>query len=85
MSEQNSAPKFELEERYVVIKLKELKTFTQNELAWFMRSFGIKPKPGVVIEADWPEYKFVLEMLKNRVEGTGVVASVNYTAPQSND
>ena len=69
---------FTLEDRYAVIKRKEVNCLSYEEIVQLndilqklrdVRSTtGKQPLRCVVIESDWPEYQVVLDMLKKRVE-----------------
>ena len=64
---------FKREERYVVLKIKDLEKLPlaeQNSFKEWLNLYGdILPKRRyVVIESDWPEYEVVWGMLQARVE-----------------
>lgn len=63
--------KFELEDRYLVLKRKDLfanLSYEQEEDFYkLVESFGLPKRKCIVIEEDWPEYKVVLKMLEDRV------------------
>lgn len=72
----------ELESRYVVLKVKDVREalstdelvtladlFAKIEIARVKR--GAKPLSAVVVEADWPEYEATVAALKLRIEQQG--------------
>lgn len=68
---------FKLEERFIVVKLKDLPdvspsadpALAEKLLRKFLWDWGIQTRECVVVESDWPEYETVLAMLAARVEG----------------
>ena len=52
-----------LEERYVVVKLKDLDEDQVANLWCTIWDNNIKPTDCVVVEADWPIYKEVVDMV----------------------
>lgn len=71
---EEAAPKFEREDRYIVIKRKDLEKLPLHLRAklndWF-NSAGcdMPPRQYVVVESDWPEYETVFKMIEARVTG----------------
>lgn len=73
--------KFEREERYIVLKLKDLEDFnicqdmidTVRGLEAYIQecrdNAGKILLECAVIESDWPEYEVVWKMIENRVRG----------------
>lgn len=69
----------ELEDRYIVLKRKDLKGLrgalvkTLTAICGFhdvkRQKRGVEPLQCLVIEKDWPEYEIVLKMLSERVDG----------------
>jgi hypothetical protein len=61
---------FQREERYIVVKIKDLKfASVENKLRDILNEAGIQTRECVVVESDWPEYEIVWGMLQARVEG----------------
>lgn len=65
---------FNRENRYIVIKRKDLNTIPFAALQSFLEHLGaltsfLPRREFVVVESDWPEYETVLAMLAARVEG----------------
>jgi len=60
---------FKREDRYVVIKLKDLDKKTTASLDFFLSWKGIRTRDCVVVESDWPEYEKVWKMIEDRVNG----------------
>lgn len=56
---------FNREERYIVLKIKDL---TEDEIV-NLYSYSNAEVEGVVIESDWPEYETVWKMIEERVNG----------------
>lgn len=56
-----------LEERYIVIKIKNLDYERLVKLGEFLQDNGIGTVDCVVIEEDWPEYKPTVDALMTRV------------------
>lgn len=81
---------FEREERYVVVKIKDM-TYNQREaLKRVLGDWRIPTRECVVVESDWPEYETVWDMIQGRVEGEeaerirqDMVAENNRIAAQS--
>lgn len=59
-------PHFERENRYIVIKLKPLQKGAREPLLRYLEHLNVKPVECVVIEADWPEYETVWQMIEAR-------------------
>lgn len=58
---------FKREERYIVIKVKDLKyASAENKLLRVLQDAGIPTRRCVVVEADWPEYETVWKMIEAR-------------------
>lgn len=55
--------KFVREERYIVLKIKDL---TEDEIV-NLYSYSHAEVEGVVVESDWPEYETVWKMIEDRV------------------
>lgn len=60
---------FEREDRYIVIKRSHMTEGVERDLAMVMEGLAIDPVDAVVIEADWPEYEPVWQMIETRVSG----------------
>lgn len=61
---------FNREERYIVIKMKDLKyASAENKLLRVLQDAGIPTRRCVVVEADWPEYETVWKMIEARCSG----------------
>ena len=58
---------FKREERYVTIKLKPLDDVDIHHLRAYLVEHNIGTVDCVVVEADWPEYEPVWEMIEKRV------------------
>lgn len=56
---------FAREERYIVIKLKRLGG-AREPLLHYLEHLNIDPVECVVVEADWPEYETVWQMIEAR-------------------
>lgn len=63
---------FEKEDRYIVIKLKNLTHMQEKHLRACLYCEGIQTIESVVVEHDWPEYHMVWSMLKHRMAGKTV-------------
>lgn len=63
---------FEKEDRYIVIKLKNLTHMQEKHLRACLYGEGIQTVESVVVEHDWPEYHMVWSMLKHRMAGKTV-------------
>jgi hypothetical protein len=55
---------FQREERYVVIKLKDLSEDQITALRRFIEYFRIETRECAVVEADWPIYEQVWNMIE---------------------
>lgn len=64
--------RFELEERYVVIKRSKLSEEQANLLYELMDEESIRSIDCLVIESDWPEYEPTLNELSCRVNREGL-------------
>lgn len=60
---------FVREERYIVIKRKNLNPLQEGVLKYNLREAGIQTVECVVVERDWPEYETVWGMIEARVTG----------------
>lgn len=61
--------KFEREERYIVVKVKDI---SEHKLGWVrdvIRLNDIPTVDAVVVEADWPEYEQTWAAIERRVDG----------------
>lgn len=58
---------FKREERYVVIKIKDMDSYQCAALDIQMQRMAIKTRKCVVVESDWPEYELVWKVIKDRV------------------
>lgn len=58
-----------LEERYYVIKLSDLDRLQRHDLDFLMDDLDIPTRDSVVIEADWPIYDAVVNMLFEEENG----------------
>ncbi len=63
---------FVREQRYIVIKLKLLQERASEPLRRYLKHLNVKPVECVVVEADWPEYETVWQMIEARVTGAPV-------------
>lgn len=71
---------FKREERYVVIKIKDLefnspsgdKNKRSKELGEWISRNSLRTRECVVVESDWPEYHLVWAMLEHRMAGKPV-------------
>lgn len=61
--------KFKREERYIVVKLKHLAGLQVAPLRNFLRENRVPTIDCVVVEADWPEYEPVWQMIERRMTG----------------
>lgn len=59
-----------LEERYYVIKLSDLDPLQRRDLDFLMDDLDIPTRDSVVIEADWPMYDAVVNMIFEEENGT---------------
>lgn len=55
------------EDRYIVVKKSHLTADQLSKLKSYMHLANIGTVPGVVVEADWPEYETVWRMIEDRV------------------
>lgn len=63
---------FEKEDRFIVIKRRDLDKCQQNAintLNYALRLLNLPSREYVVVESDWPEYEIVWKMIQDRVEG----------------
>lgn len=65
---------FQREERYIVIKINDLKEtslgmYLEEHIRAFLKQYGVSPRECVVIERDWPEYEPAWRMIQDRMEG----------------
>lgn len=60
---------FKREDRYIVIKRRDLNEAQFNALDKLMRGANIRRRESVVVEFDWPEYETVYTMLEDRATG----------------
>jgi len=60
---------FEREDRYYVIKRKDLGTLEEKALNHLLQQIKPVERVYAVVESDWPEYEKVWKMIENRVEG----------------
>lgn len=60
---------FAREERFIVIKRKHLTQEKEFSVRRFLRHQGVEPVECVVVEADWPEYEKVWQMIEARCTG----------------
>lgn len=58
--------KFKREERYIVIKLKQLDDVDIHNLRDYLEENSIGTTECVVVESDWPEYEAVWKMIEER-------------------
>lgn len=56
-----------LEERYVVLKLKQLTSEQSRELRLWLRENELDTIDCVVVEADWPEYTPTVDAIMARI------------------
>lgn len=71
---------FKREERYVVIKIKDLefnspsgdKNKRSKELGEWISRNSLRTRECVVVESDWPEYQLVWAMIEHRMAGKPV-------------
>lgn len=56
-----------LEERYIVVKIKDISDVQAYNLRLFMRDWGIPTRDCVVVEQDWPEYKPTVDAIIKRL------------------
>jgi hypothetical protein len=55
-----------LEDRYIVLKLKDMSGFQRDALEAFMQQERLKPVEGVIVEKDWPEYEGTVATILRR-------------------
>jgi hypothetical protein len=68
---------FKREERYIVIKIKDLKyASVENKLRSVLHDGGIPTRECVVVEQDWPEYEPVWAMIEARMTGRAIEAEI---------
>ena len=60
---------FQREERYIVIKRKNLTPVQEQALRAHMARLDIDTIESVVVEHDWPEYETVWRLIEDRVTG----------------
>lgn len=58
---------FELEERYIVVKLKHLDGATKDYLRMILKNSAIPTVDCIVVEQDWPEYEMVWKSMEGRL------------------
>lgn len=62
---------FAREDRYIVVKVSDLEAVGQrNAMQDWLRNYGVRTRSCVVVEADWPEYEPVWQMIEARMTGT---------------
>jgi hypothetical protein len=61
-----AAAPFDREDRYIVIKRKQLQGQQEWDIRDALAGMGIEPVECVVVEADWPEYEQVWQMIEAR-------------------
>ena len=61
-------PDYRLESRYLVIKVSDLGKEEYDALRSVMVKYATPTRDSVVIEADWPEYTPVCDMLFGRID-----------------
>ncbi|WP_247842552.1 hypothetical protein [Pseudomonas sp. MWU12-3103b] len=66
---------FKREERYIVVKLKHLAAQQRAPLVNFLLTNGIPKVDCAVVEADWPEYEPVWQMIERRMTGQPAVTA----------
>lgn len=64
-----SGGEFEREERYIVVKRKNLDALDERLLRELLGELSIPIVDCAVVEADWPEYEPVWQMIEDRVSG----------------
>lgn len=57
------------EDRYIVIKKSHLTGAQLSKLKSYLHLASVATVPAVVVEADWPEYEMVWQMIEERVNG----------------
>lgn len=62
-------PNFEREDRYIVIKRKNLAALDECVIYDTLEKLGVHEIKCVVVEADWPEYETVWQMIEARCTG----------------
>lgn len=60
---------FQREERYIVVKRKDIDEEQERDLGWWLEHVGIPTRECVVVEPDWPIYEQVWGMVKALAEG----------------
>ncbi|WMR34749.1 hypothetical protein [Metapseudomonas otitidis] len=60
---------FQRENRYIVIKIKDLAPGQEADIREHLTELSAQPVDGLVIESDWPEYEPAWRMIQARVEG----------------
>lgn len=60
---------FKREERYVVVKLKDIDDETQQELRDWLKSWQVPTCECVVVESDWPIYEQTWDAVQRLAEG----------------
>ncbi len=68
-------PKFEREERYIVVKRKHLTAIQETALRAHLARLEVETIESAVIESDWPEYEPVWQMIEARVTGSALTSS----------
>lgn len=72
------AAEFERETRYAVIKFSDLSEAQTDALQNLMATYDIPTREAAVVEADWPEYEWVWEMIKRRVTTGQTVEAIRF-------
>ncbi|HGP4248532.1 TPA: hypothetical protein ACLM19_004711 [Pseudomonas aeruginosa] len=60
---------FKREERYLVLKLKDLSPAAEEHIRQYVAARNLPNRQCVVVESDWPEYELVWTMIEARVAG----------------
>lgn len=90
--EESVAVPFERENRYIVLKIKDLERLNPvllEELTGTLSAIAnlttMPQREYVVIESDWPEYEPVWKMLEDRVNGERAAYSMEYDMTTNHD
>ena len=75
---------FKREERYIVIKLKQLDDVDIHNLRGYLEENSIGTTECVVVESDWPEYETVWKMIEDRSSRVYDINNVSVTLNGSN-
>jgi hypothetical protein len=78
----NDQSNFVREERFIVVKRKHLSADTEDRLRAFLEGESVPTVECVVVEADWPEYEPVWDMIAARTLGLPAAQEV---APEANN